>query len=76
LSVGWRSRGLILGAVVGALAGLLVAWIILEDGLSEGASPVGAPSGRRKIRSRDVVKLATSAAMLIRQIADLRAREG
>lgn len=70
----WRSKGLILGAVVGALAGLLVAWVILEDSPSEGESPAGALPGRRKIRSRDVVKLAMSAATLIRQIADLRAR--
>lgn len=73
--MGWRSKGLILGAVAGALMGLLVAWVILEDASGEGESPVGI-SSRRKIRSRDVVKLATSAAMLVRQIADLRAREG
>lgn len=75
LLVGWRSKGLIIGAVAGALVGLLVAWVILEDTLSQGESPAGATLGRRKVRSRDVVRLATSAATLIRQIADLRARE-
>lgn len=73
--MGWRSKGLIIGAVAGALVGLLVAWVILEDTLSQGESPAGAAFGRRKVRSRDVVRLATSAATLIRQIADLRARE-
>ncbi|MBC7224554.1 MAG: hypothetical protein H5T59_09835 [Anaerolineae bacterium] len=69
----WRSKGLIIGAVAGALLGLLVAWVILEDVPAEGESPVGARPGRKKVRSRDVVKLATSAAMLVRQIAELRA---
>ena len=71
----WRGRGLLIGGLVGALLGGLVAWIILEGTTESGESPAGEVSGSSlSVRPGDAVKLLSSAAVLVRQIADIRER--
>jgi hypothetical protein len=73
--VNLRGRGLLIGGLVGALLGALVAWIILDGATEPGESPTGdAPEGRLSVRPGDAVKLLSSAAVLVRQIADIRER--
>ena len=69
-----RTKGLLIGGVAGALLGVLTAWIIVGDSSHGGDTPAGAIEGFKKIQPGDVLKLLTASAVVIRQVADLRAR--
>ena len=70
----WRARGLLIRGLAGALLGVLVAWVILEESPREGAAPLGKGRSRKRVQPGDVVKLLTSAAVFVRQVADMRSR--
>jgi len=72
--VDWRTKGLLIGGVAGALLGVLAAWVIVGDSSRGGDTPAGAIEGFKKPQPSDVLKLLTSSAVVVRQIADLRAR--